>query len=40
MHSHKIICRKDAKDAEKISWFFNKKMAWRSLRLWGGMSLC
>jgi len=40
MHSHKIIFRKDAEDAEKISWFFSKKMPLRSLRLCGEMSWC
>jgi len=30
MHSPKIVYRKDAKDAKKISWFFRKKMALRS----------
>ena len=40
MHSPKIVYRKDAKDAKKISRFFRKKMTLRSLRLCGEMSLC
>ena len=39
-HSHKIVCRKDAEDAKKITWFFSKKMTLRSSYLSGEMSLC